>query len=98
MDQWTNTLTLSIPRVTLGSTEFGSQFWSIPYRSLVMQDNKRPTATFDPNYDWSRISKIVSPPTPNWKPNAQIDDTIWKNYWEDMGRYIWDLVITESLH
>jgi hypothetical protein len=96
-DEYTTTLTLDVPRVLLGTTEFGSQFWSIPYRSLVMQDNSQPSLTYDNNYI-NPISDLEKPPTPNWKPNAETDDTNWSLYWEQMGRYLWHLVITESHH
>jgi len=98
IDQWTNSLTLDVPRVILGGTDVGPQFWNIPYRPLVMEVDNQSPATYDPNYDWSRLNKIEVPPTPNWQPNAQFDNTIWKTYWEDMGRFIWNVVITESHH
>jgi hypothetical protein len=96
-DAYTTTLTLDVPRIFLGTTEFGSQFWSIPYRSLVMQDNTQPSITYNGNYT-NPISDLEKPPTPNWKPNAETDDTIWSLYWEQMGRYLWNQVITESHH
>ena len=98
IDDWTTSLTLVVPSIKVGDTVLGPQFWSIPYRSLVMQDDYHPVPTFDPYYDSTRISKITSPPTPNWIPNAQFDNTDWRMYWEDMGRHIWNLVITESDH
>jgi hypothetical protein len=98
VDQWTNTLTLDVPSVTLGATPFNTQFWSIPYRPLVMETNNRPIPAYDQSYEWNPINGIKTPPTPNWEPNAQHDDTNWTIYWEDMGRYIWNLVITESHH
>jgi len=97
MDQYTTTLTLDVPRVILGGTEFGSQFWSIPYRSLVMSDDHHPNPTYDPNFA-APLSDLEEPPTPNWQPNAQNDNTYWQTYWENMGRYIWNIVITESRH
>lgn len=98
-DEYTTTLTLDVPRVLLGTTEFGSQFWSIPYRSLVMQDNNQASPTYDPNYNYSNpIDKLDDPPTPTWKPNAEKDDTNWDLYWEQMGLYLWSLVITKSDH
>jgi hypothetical protein len=98
MDTWSNNLILDLPSVTLGSTAFGSQFWDIPYRALVIQDTSQSTPTYDPNFDWNRLSRLNVPPTPNWKPSIQFDDTNWKIYWEDMGRYLWDVVISESYH
>jgi hypothetical protein len=98
IDQWTNTLTLEIPSVTLGALPFNTQFWSIPYQPLVRENNIHQIPTYDATYASSPISKLETPPTPNWEPNAQFDDTNWTVYWEDMGRYIWNLVITESHH
>jgi len=97
LDPWTSSLTIHLPSVTLGGKLFNPQFWDIPYRALLVQDDSQPTPTFDPNYDWSRVSKIAAPPTPSWNPNIQFDNTNWKMYWEDMGRYIWDLVVSEGL-
>jgi len=99
IDQWTNTLTLDVPSVTLGTAPpFGAQFWSISYRPLVMESNNHPVPTYDPTFDWNPITNLTTPPTPNWEPNAQIDNTDWTVYWEDMGRYIWNLIITENHH
>jgi hypothetical protein len=97
MDQYTTTLTLDVPRVILGATEFGSQFWSIPYQPLVMQSDIHANPTYDPNFA-TPISELRDPPTPNWNPNAQDDTTAWPAYWEDMGRYLWNIVITASHH
>jgi hypothetical protein len=97
IDQWTNTLTLEVPWVTFGTSTFPTQFWSIPYRPLVREMNNHQIPTFDPNYGNS-ITILKTPPTPNWEPNAQFDDTDWTIYWREMGRYIWSLVITESNH
>jgi hypothetical protein len=41
------------------------------------------------------IDKLGQPPTPSWTPIAGSANTNQK-YWEDMGRYIWNLVITQS--
>jgi hypothetical protein len=98
IDEWTNTLTLDIPSVTLGDVPFESQFWNIPYHPLVKEYSNATIPTYDQYYEYNPILPIGTPPTPNWEPNAQIDDTIWKTYWEEMGRYIWNLVITESHH
>ena len=98
MDTWSNKLTLDLPSVTLGSTAFGSQFWDIPYRALVTQEDTQPTPTFDPNYDWSRVSRLNEPPTPTWNPSLQNSGTNWNVYWEDMGRYLWDVIIAENYH
>jgi hypothetical protein len=98
IDQWTNTLTLDIPSVTLGGIPSEKKFWNIPYRSLVKQTDQHPTPTFDPYILNNPINKFDEPPTPTWKPNSQYDETNKQLYWEEMGRYVWNLVITESHH
>jgi len=93
IDQFTNTLTLDIPSITLGNIPSGNKFWSIPYRSLVMQTDIYPTPTSDPNIMSNPITQFDEPPIPNW-PNTQESAT----YWEGMGRYLWSVVISESHH
>lgn len=93
IDQFTNTLTLDIPSITLGNRPSGNKFWSIPYHSLVMESDTHPTPTNDPNILNNPITKFDEPPIPNW-PNTQ-ENAI---YWEGMGRYLWSLVISESHH
>ncbi|MEP7136939.1 MAG: hypothetical protein ABI904_18590 [Chloroflexota bacterium] len=95
MDQYTTTLTLDAPRVTLGPTEFGPQFWSIPFQPLVVSSDSYASPTYDPNFA-TPISELRDPPTPNWIPNAPTDSTIWETYWQEMGRYLWNVVITAS--
>lgn len=98
IDAWTNNLTLEVPSITLGNTVFERQFWNIPYRPLVMEINNRQHPTMDPYYEWNPVRMLATPPTPNWDPNVQVDDTDWTIYWQDMGRHIWSLVIRESHH
>lgn len=98
MDQFTTTLTLEVPNVILGATTFGTQYWSIPYIPLVGENDIHPIPTMDPTFDPARNSIIEAPPTPNWNPNAKVDNTNWHLYWEDMGRHIWNVVITASHH
>jgi len=93
IDQFTNTLTLDISSITLGNISSGNKFWSIPYRSLVMQTDIYPTPTSDPNILSNPINQFDEPPIPNW-PNTQENAT----YWEGMGRYLWNVVISESHH
>jgi hypothetical protein len=97
IDTYTTTLTLDMPTVTLGSETFGPQYWSIPYQPLIPTDFNVSSSTYDSNYDMSRISPLLEPPKPYWAPGT-VDPTVWKVYWEDMGRYIWNLVITETHH
>jgi hypothetical protein len=99
IDQWTNTLTLDIPSVILGGASSVQKFWNIPYRSLVMQSDTHPTPTSDPYILNNSITKLDEPPTPSWTPIPGSDNTNWQQlYWEGMGRYIWNLVISESHH
>lgn len=98
MDKYTTTLTLDVPYISLGSTQFDSKFWSIPYHPLVMEENSHPVPTVDPHFDFSRNSQLATPPTPHWVPNAKDDETDWDLYWQEMGRYIWNVVITASHH
>lgn len=98
VDQYTSSLTLDVPKVLLGDIDIGPQYWNIPYRPLVMEVNNFSVAAYDQSFDWSRLTKIETPPRPTWRPNAQFDDANWKLYWEDMGRFIWNVVIMESHH
>lgn len=94
-DGWTHSLTLEIPRATLGDTEVSSQFWSIPFRALVMRADNNPVPTYDPAFQ-TPVAKLAFPPTPSWIPNATEDETKWELYWYEMGQYIWNFVITET--
>lgn len=96
IDQWTNTLTLDMPLITLGSNAYPQKFWDIPYRSLIMQTDIHPTPTNNPYALGNPINKLSEPPTPSWTPIPGFDNVNWQVYWEEMGRYIWDLVITQS--
>lgn len=98
MDQYTTTLTLDVPSINLGGMSQGPQFWSIPYFPLVSEDHVYPTPTVDFYFDFSRESQLATPPTPNWNSNAVDDATNWDLYWQEMGRYIWNVVITASHH
>ena len=98
IDQWTNTLTLDVSSATLGGIEYANKFWSIPYRSLVKQSDTHPTPTSNPYILNNQITKLNEPPTPSWTPSPGYDDAVSQVYWENMGQYIWDLVITESNH
>jgi len=95
IDKWTNSITLVLPKVTLGTTEFTSPVWNIPYRSLLMSDDNYPTPTYDPRME-TPISKLDAPPTPHWIPNAKDDPTDPILYWNEMGIYIWNYMINES--
>jgi hypothetical protein len=100
IDEFTTTLTLDVPSVTLGNNNapFGVQFWHIPFQPLVAEKDIHPTPTYDPYYASNPVNPLATPPTPYWEPNAQTDHTDWTAYWNDMGRYIWNVVIAESYH
>lgn len=95
VDKWTNSLTLLLPKVTLGNTDFTSPVWNIPYRSLLMSDGNYPTPTYDPLMEMP-VSKLEAPPTPHWIPNAKEDPTNPLLYWNEMGKYIWNYMINQS--
>jgi hypothetical protein len=82
----------------LGGIEYANKFWSIPYGSLVKQSDIHPTPTSNPYILNNQITKLNEPPTPSWTPSPGYDDAVSQVYWENMGQYIWDLVITESNH
>lgn len=98
MDQGNTTLTLSIPEVSVGVVTYNSLSWSIPYRAIVPQDTtimvvNTPYPTFDANSDLARIKQPTTPPSPGRMPNPNVDDLNKKNYWEDMGLYLWGYII-----
>jgi hypothetical protein len=98
VDQYTNSLTLDVPQVFLGGIDVGPQFWNIPHHPLVMEFDSTVLPTLDPYYDSTRLGRLETPPTPTWIANAQSLDINWKMYWEDMGRFVWNVVIMESHH
>lgn len=95
IDQYTNSLTLELPRVVLGKDELGRYYWNITYRSLIMPDNNKPNPTYDPRMA-TPVGKLDTPPTPHWIPNATEDPTDKPKYWDEMARYIWSYLIAES--
>jgi len=95
IDQYTNSLTLELPRVILGENELGRYYWNIPYRSLIMADDNKPNPTYDPIMA-TPVYKLDTPPTPHWIPNATVDPTDKTKYWDEMARYIWSYLIAES--
>jgi hypothetical protein len=98
IDQYTNTLTLDVPSVTLGGEQSGPQYWNIPYQALIKTSFSSSSPTYDSNLDVSRIHRYTEPPKPNWTPNTDVDITNWKDYWEEMGGYIWNLIIMDDYH
>ena len=95
IDQYTNALTLDIPSIDLGGTSKGGQFWNIPYRPIIEMDAGVIYPVYDPSMDLGRIHFYTEPPEPYWGPGTA-DPTIWKNYWEEMGGYIWNLLSLAS--
>ena len=98
MDSWTTQLTLNVASLLLNKRSNDGLFWRIPFRALILQDDPQAIPTYDPLSDPTRQRTNQLPPTPNWQPNSQVDTTDPTLYWQEMGRYIWDVVITESHH
>jgi len=107
MDNWNTTLTLEVPSARLGDKEFGVQSWTLPYYRLVEQSTEHPETAFyryekHSTIPFENLSSRISPPSPVWNPNSVLDgigqDAYWQTYWQDMGRYFWYLVMTESHH
>ncbi len=93
---WNTTLTLSVPSVDIGPQPYASQSWSIPYRSLVMQDVNLPITlgvtpfpAYDAASDIFRTSPLAAPPF----PGENFETSNRKQYWEDLGRYLWYFLI-----
>ncbi len=95
IDQYTNVLTMDVPSISLGGTQIGQQFWNIPYRPLIEMDTVNLYPVYDPSMDLGRIHFYTEPPKPYWGPGTA-DSTNWKNYWEEMGGYIWNLLYFAS--
>jgi hypothetical protein len=88
VDEQTRMLTLDIPTFSLGDVQFDSQFWNIPLQHNAITE-------------LNPYGPLLSPPTPSWIFTQQVDvtDNIdWGKYWEGMGRYLWNIVITASNH
>gem|GEM_PF-6265720 len=103
IDPLNTMLVLETPYVSVGATQIPTQFWSIPYRSSIFNDLELPVLSVNPpayvyenNYDWGRVSRLSMPPIPNWQPDTGFDNTDWKRYWEDMGRYLWYQLLPEN--
>lgn len=91
VDLWTTSLTLDHNESLAKENPFYHRFWNISYKTLVvLQGNTRPVPTVDPFFDISRYSKSNTPPYPDILAN---DDSA-NYYWEEMGRYIWNRVVT----
>lgn len=95
IDQYTNVLILDVPSISLGGAQFGKQFWNIPYHSLIELNTGVLRPVYDPSMDLGRIHLYTEPPTPYWNPDTT-DQTIWKNYWEEMGGYTWNILYSAS--
>ena len=91
IDQYTTTVILDIPEIKLGDISYAERFWNIRSQSMAPQG----APTHDPFFLNNPINKLEQPPTPSWTPVPGSATTNQK-YWEDMGRYVWKLVITQS--
>ena len=92
-----SSLTLDIGSLSMGEKTFNSLFWNIPYQSLMIQDDTHVVPLYDQSYD-SRLSKIETPPIPDSRTNASLNENASRYYWEEMGRYFWHILIGESGH
>jgi hypothetical protein len=94
---WTSSLTIDIASLSLGEKTFNDQFWNIPFQPLMLQDDNHPTPAYDQSYE-ARLSKLEIPPLPDSRTKTALDETTSRYYWEDMGRYLWKVLIGESGH
>lgn len=91
VDLWTTSLTLDHDESLTQEDLFYNLFWNISYQPpVVLQGNTRPVPTLDPYLDKNRYSKSPIPPS----PDVLADDKSSNFYWEEMGRYIWNRVVT----
>lgn len=98
LGDWTSSLTLDLDEsLRLGEKSFDSPFWNIPFQSLMIQDDNHPDPPYDPNYE-IRSSKLGNPPLPDLRAKTGLDESSARLYWEDMGRYLWNFLISESGH
>jgi len=97
LNEQTSSLTLDLGKHVLGETSFNSQFWNISYQSLITQEDSHTIPTYDQSYD-SRLTKLEQPPIPDLRTVAGFDEKTARYYWEDMGRYFWNVLIGDSGH
>ena len=97
INQFTTSLTLDLEaQFTMGDKSYASLFWNIQYETLITVDDSYVTPVYDPNY-LSRFSEIGKPPTP-YLSGAGTNDTDSIYYWEEMGRYYWDVLVEDNDH
>lgn len=96
VDQETTSLVLDLASFQLGDTTQYALYWNIPYQPLITQDDVYVIPAYDPNY-LSRLGPIEMPPVPVGASNG-IDETNSLYYWEEMGRYYWDVLVDENVH
>ena len=98
LGDWISSLTLDLDAsLSLGENTFDSLFWNIPFQPLMLQDENHLTPAYDQSYD-SRLVKLENPPLPDLRTKSGLDETTARYYWEDMGRYLWNVLIGESGH
>lgn len=98
LGDWTSSLTLDLDAsLSLGEKRIDSLFWSIPFQPLMLQDENHFVPAYDQSYD-SRLVKLENPPLPDLRTKSGLDETTARYYWEDMGRYLWNVLIGESGH
>jgi len=97
LNEQTSSLTLDLDRLYMGGKQFDPQFWNISYRSLITQGDSHTIPTYDQGYD-SRLTKLEQPPIADIRTVAGFDERTARFYWEDMGRYLWNVLIGDSGH
>ncbi len=102
LDQWTTSLTLDLPSVAVGSANFDKPFWKILYSPPSLQDDNHSVtyvnnqlSTLQSNDYINRMSRKDQPPLPFSNINSAVNSAIQQTYWEDMGRYLWGVFLTE---
>jgi len=97
INEQTSSLTLDLDRLNFGEEPFKSLFWNIYYQSLITQNDNHTIPTYNQDYD-SRLYKLEQPPIPNLRTVVDFDEKTARYYWEDMGRYLWNVLIGETGH
>jgi hypothetical protein len=101
MDQWNTTLTLEILSAQMGDKEFGILSWTFPYNRIISNGINQPVEMI---YSYEKYGQVtlenmkpnVMPPTPVWSPNTDSDTNNWQGYYQEIGQYIWYLIMTDA--
>lgn len=104
MDLWNTTATLEVGSAQLGDKEFQRLSWTIPYYPLVEQTSEHPVTGFYAveqymSLDVNLIQPQANPPQPAWNPNSELPEgASWRPYWQNVGSYLWYLVMDPAHH